>query len=166
MKLLTVVCLLGYISSGSAFADGGTTPEIDRNVWQAVSRTVDEADIDGMAAIYHPDAVLVGSNGTALLSEQLAKWGQDMEDARRDGMSASVSFRFTHRQDGEKTAFETGMFKYTVIAPSGEESFYIPFEAVLVKKAGKWLIVVERQLDDPEVEPDAESRPSRLEDTP
>jgi len=146
MKVLSVICLLVCISGGSAFADGTTTEAIDRDVWLAVARTVDEADIEGMTAIYHPDAVLVGSNGTVLLSEQLVKWGQDMEDAQQEGASASVSFRFTHRNDGEKTAFETGMFKYTVMAPSGEESFYIPFEAVLVNQDGKWLILVERQL--------------------
>jgi hypothetical protein len=101
-----------------------------------------------MAAIYHPDAVLVGDNGTVPIAEQLARWGRDMEAAKREGKSASVAFRFTARQDDRKTAFETGMFKYSVTAPSGEEtSYYVPFEQLLVKKDGKWLILMERQLE-------------------
>ena len=148
MKPVTTICFLVCLSVGSAFAEGTSTREIDRDVWSVVSRTVVESDIEGMAAIYHADAVLVANSGTVPIAEQLAKWGQDMEDAKRDGTSASVSFRFTSRQDDKKTAFETGMFKYTVTAPSGTEtSYYVPFEQLLVKKGGKWLILMERQLE-------------------
>ena len=147
MKPVTTICLLICLS-GSVFADGTTTGEIDRDVWSVISRTVAESDIEGMAAIYHSDAVLVGDSGTVPIAEQLAKWGQDMEAARRDATRASVSFRFTSRQDDKKTAFETGMFKYTVTTPSGEEtSYYVPFEQLLVKKGAKWLILMERQLE-------------------
>ena len=147
MKPVITICLLVCLS-GSVFADGTTTGEIDRDVWSVISRTVAESDIEGMAAIYHSDAVLVGDSGTVPIAEQLAKWGQDMEAARRDAMSASVSFRFTSRQDDKKTAFESGMFKYTVTAPSGAETSYrVPFEALLVNKDGKWLMLMERQLE-------------------
>ena len=147
MKPVTTICLLICLS-GSAFAEGTTTREIDRDVWSVVSRTVVESDIEGMAAIYHSDAVLVGDSGTVPIAEQLAKWGRDMEAAKRDGTRASVSFRFTGRQDDKNTAFESGIFKYTVTALSGTEtSYYVPFEQLLVKKGGKWLILMERQLE-------------------
>jgi len=148
MKPVTTICLLIYLSVGSAAANGTSTREIDRDVWSVVSRTVVESDIEGMAATYHSDAVLVGGNGTVPIAEQLAKWGQDMEEAKRAGTSARVSFRFTSRQDDKETAFETGMFKYITTAASGEETSYrVPFEALLVKNGGKWLILMERQLE-------------------
>ncbi len=148
MKHVTTICLLICLSVGSAFADGTTSREIDRDVWSVISLTVVESDIKGMAATYHPDAVLVGDSGAVPIAEQLAKWGRDMEEAKNDGSSASVSFRFTSRQDDRTTAFETGMFKYTVTAASGAEtSYYVPFEQLLVKKGGKWLILMERQLE-------------------
>ena len=71
MKPVTTICLLICLS-GSAFADGTTTGEIDRDVWSVVSRTVGESDIEGMAAVYHSDAVLVGDSGTIPIAEQLA----------------------------------------------------------------------------------------------
>ena len=148
MQPVTTICLLICLSVGSAFADGTATREIDRDVWSVISLTVAESDIEGMAATYHPDAVLVGDSGTVPIAEQLAKWGRDMEEAKQGGTSASVSFRFTSRQDGKTTAFETGIFKYTATALSGEEtSYYVPFEQLLVKKGGKWLILMERQLE-------------------
>ena len=148
MNPVTTICLLTCLSVGSVFAEDTTTREIDRDVWSVVSRTVVESDIEGMAAVYHSDAVLVAESGTVPIAEQLAKWGRDMEDAKRDGTSAIVSFRFTSRQDDKATAFETGMFKYTATVPSGAQtSYYVPFEALLVKKGKKWLILMERQLE-------------------
>lgn len=147
MKPLTAVCLAICFAVGSAIAEDMSTAQIDRDVWSVVSRTVVEADIEGMAATYHPDAVLVSNNGTVPIADQLAKWGRDMVEAEKVGTTARVSFRFTSRQDGEQTAFETGMFKYTSTTASGEETSYrVPFEALLVKKDGKWLMLMERQL--------------------
>ena len=147
MRSATIIYLLIFLSIGSVFADGTTADDIDRDVWSVVSKTVVEADIEGMAATYHPDAVFVAGTGTVSIVEQLAKWGRDMEEEKVAGTSATVSFRFTNRQDDDVTAFETGMFKYTVTAPSGEETSYrVPFEALLVKQDGKWLILMERQL--------------------
>ena len=80
--------------------------------------------------------------------EQLVKWGEGMERGKAAGTEASVSFRFGNRQHDETTAFESGMFKYTEIDPDGtERSSFVPFEALLVKKDGKWLMLMERQLE-------------------
>ena len=147
MRSATTICLLMFLSIGSVLADDTTAGDIDQDVWSVVSKTVVEADIEGMTATYHPDAVFVAESGTVSIAEQLAKWGRDMEEEKVAGTSATVSFRFTNRQDDDATAFETGMFKYTVTAPSGEETSYrVPFEALLVKQGGKWLILMERQL--------------------
>ena len=147
MRSIAMVCLLIGLC-GSVFADDMISSKIDEDVWSVVSRTVVEDDIDGMAALYHADGVLVGRNGTVPIVDQLAKWGQDMVEAKRAGTTATVAFRFTERRDDERAAFERGMFKYTATTSAGEESSYhVPIEALLVKKDGKWLIVMERQLE-------------------
>ena len=83
-----------------------------------------------------------------LLREQLEGF-EARVDVSEVGTIASVSFRFSTRRDDEMTAFESGIFKYTVITQSGTETtYYIPFEELLVKQSGKWLILMERQLED------------------
>ena len=147
LVVVAVVCLGIALSSAPVRAAEPSSEEIDRTVWNVISRTVVEQDIDGMAATYHPDAVLVSARGTTLIADQLVIWGEGMEDQKAAGASATVSFRFETRLDGEATAFESGMFKYTEIdAGDNESSGYVPFEALLVKKDGTWLIVMERQL--------------------
>ena len=129
-----------------AVARAASSDEIDAAIWNVISATVAAGDLAGMAATYHADAVLVSSKGTVAIARQLVEWGEGMERARLEGRSASVSFRFSSRQDDETTAFERGVFRYAETDADGvEEPVFIPFEALLVKKDGRWLIVMERQ---------------------
>ena len=111
-----------------------------------ISTTVINADVDGMARTYHPDAVVVNANGTTPIREQIAKWGRDMVAATRRGEKATVEFRFSRRQDDATSAFEAGIFMYTVTDKSGTSTAaYVPFESLLVRRRGRWLTVMERQ---------------------
>ena len=141
--------ILLSLNLASLLASETTTSEIDRDVWSIIAATVMAQDIDGMAVTYHPDAVLVSPRGTVAIADQLVKWGRGMEEAKASGATARVEFRFQDRQDGDKTAFERGMFKYTEMDNKGEVSpVFISFESLLVKKDGRWLVVMERQLEE------------------
>ena len=120
--------------------------EIDRDVWSAFVATVAADDIGGMGRVYVPDAVLVTPTKTQAIKDTLEGWGRDMVAAKARGDKATVEFRFSRRQDDATTAFEAGIFKYTVIAKSGVSTpkFY-PFEELLVKLNGKWRVLMERQ---------------------
>ena len=127
---------------------GEVSDQIDAAVWEVISATVAANDGEGMAAVYHPDAVLVSPRGTVAIAEQLVKWGEGMERIAREGRGATVSFRFSSRQNNAGTAFERGMFRYAETDEHGvEQPAFIPFEALLVKKNGRWLMMMERQLE-------------------
>ena len=146
-RLVAAATLLAWSAPLSAQGSEPSTGAIDAQVWTAVSTTVLEHDIAGMTALYHPDAVVVTPQGTMPVARALAGWGQSMEVMKRDGSHASVAFRFSLRQDGAATAFESGMFNYAVTDSAGATKRYIiPFEALLVRKDGRWLILMEHQL--------------------
>ena len=108
--------------------------------------TVAADDIVGMGNVYFPNAVLVRPLGTDPIKETLDRWGRDMVAAKAKGNRATVEFRFSRRQDDTATAFEAGIFKYTVIEKAGgsHPRFY-PFEELLAKMSGKWRVLMERQ---------------------
>jgi ketosteroid isomerase-like protein len=134
------------VSTGAAQTVPVSTAEIDRDVWSVLIATVAADDIVGMGRTYFPDAVLVSPNGTSSIKDTLARWGRDMTAAKARGDKATVEFRFSRRQDDSTTAFEAGIFKYTVIAKSGASTpKYYPFEMLLAKTNGKWLVLMERQ---------------------
>ncbi len=116
--------------------------------WAEVTRTVEEGDFDGYAALYHPDAVLVnlGSGNSYPISQALAGWEQGFVDTREGKGTASVSFRFTQRLHDATTAHETGIFRYTYTPQGGEQTVaQVHFNALLVRKDGVWLMLMEYQ---------------------
>lgn len=145
--LVAAAVVAASATSLAAQAAEPTGAAIDAQVWTAISTTVVEHDIKGMAAAYHPDAVVVTPKTTTPVAKALAGWGQGMEAMKKNGSRASVAFRFAQRLDGAETAFESGMFNYAVTDSAGATTRYIiPFEALLVRRDGRWRILMERQM--------------------
>ena len=120
--------------------------DIDRDVWNVIIDTVANDDIVRMGATYFPDAVLVTPGGTQPIKAALDRWGRDMVSNKAKGTTATVAFRFKLRQDGATSAFETGIFNYATRDKAGVSTpGYYPFEELLVKKDGRWQILMERQ---------------------
>jgi len=146
MILRYTITLLLCLTASAAFSDQEISQQIDQDTWAVISQAVANADIEAMAATYHPDAVVVNGNETVPIESALSKWAEGMKQATTNGSTASVSFRFAVRQDDETTAFETGIFKYSAIDSSGTETLmFMDFETLLVKKENRWLFVMERQ---------------------
>lgn len=146
LRLVAAAALVAWAAPLSAQGAEPSSGAIDAQVWSVISTTVAGHDLAGMTATYFPDAVVVTPQGTMPVARALAGWGQSMEAMKRNGSRASVAFRFALRQDGAETAFESGIFNYAVTDSAGATTRYIiPFEALLVRKDARWLIVMERQ---------------------
>lgn len=144
-SILRAVLLLALVSPLPAAAQ--TEAELD-SFWAEMSRTVSEGDFDGYAALYHPDAVLVslGANVSHPIADALAGWKQGFDDTRAGKAAAGVEFRFTQRLHDESTAHETGIFRYTLEPEDGDPiAAVVHFEGLLVKKNGRWQLVMEYQ---------------------
>ena len=70
---------LQLLATPVAPAEEASSNEIDATIWNVISDTVAAGIFEGMAATYHPDAVLVSSKGTVAIAEQLVAWGKGME---------------------------------------------------------------------------------------
>lgn len=125
-----------------------STAAIDADVWKPIAASVVNDDIAAMGRPYHPEAVVVFTTGTKRIADALAGWGKDIVANKANGTHATVEFRFTKRQDDANTAFEAGVFKYTVIDKAGKSTpEYRQLESLLVKHDGHWKILMERQLN-------------------
>jgi len=116
--------------------------------WAVVSKAVNTGDFDTYAATCHPEGVLVsgGKQMSQPLTAALARWKQEFVDTRDGKMKASVEFRFSRRIGDATTAHETGIFLYTSQKADGPpKAEHIHFEALLVKKADGWRILMESQ---------------------
>jgi|GEM_PF-429602 len=126
---------------------GRVQSELDA-YWAELARTVREGDFDAYAAAYHDDAVLVslGARRSYPIARALAGWKQGFDDTRAGSMSADVEFRFTQRLHDATTAHETGIFRYVAQQPGAEPQVaLVHFQGLLVKKDGRWLMIMEYQ---------------------
>jgi hypothetical protein len=136
-----------FLSAAQLGGVAQNSPEDLDSFWAEVSRTVGEGDFEGYSATYHPDAVLVNalSESSYPIADALAGWKQGFVDTAAGRVSAAVVFRFTQRLSDEKTAHETGIFRYSAQTGDAEPSVsFIHFEALLVNKDG-WQMVMEFQ---------------------
>lgn len=116
--------------------------------WTEVSRAVREGDFAAYQATVHPEGVLVSGVGrkTIPLLQALAKWKTEFDETKAGTIDADVRFRLAQRIGDETTAHETGIFLYTQTKADGEKiAEHIHFEALLTKRAGRWLILMEYQ---------------------
>ena len=142
-RLLLVVAFLFLTASATAQS---VTQELDA-YWAEVSRTVAEGDFEGYSALYHPDAVLVfaAQNASVSLDQALAGWKAGFDQTKAGELTASVEFRFERRLNSATTAHETGIFHYMAESDEGVSGAMVHFTALMVKKDGRWLMLMENQ---------------------
>ena len=149
MRCFALVALLVAISTATA-ADSATDriKELDA-YWAEVSRSVGSGDFPAYKATIHPDAVLVaGTSKRSLpLAEALKGWQKEFEATKAGKSKTSVEFRLRQRWGDATTAHESGIFLYKAIPTEGGKAVedYVEFEALLIKRDGKWLILMEYQ---------------------
>ena len=142
-RLSSLLLLVTFTLAGHAQT---VTDELDA-FWAEAARTVAEGDFEGYAATYHPDAVVIfGSNDMIVpVSGALNGWKPGFDRTKNGEVKAAVDFRFSRRLTSETSAHETGIFYYRTGPEGAMEGSYVNFTTLLVKKDGRWLLVMENQ---------------------
>lgn len=141
MKYLFLLCLFLPLSLHAE------EKELDA-YWAEVSRAVKTGDFQAYKATCHPDAVLVTGikKQSYPLAKALVRWKKEFDDTKSGDRESSATFRFAARYHDETTAHETGMLLYEFSTKDGKVGKeYIFLEALLLKRKGKWLIMMEYQ---------------------
>lgn len=81
------------------------------------------------------------------MTKALAGWKQGFLNTKQGKQLDNVQFRFSQRIGDETTAHETGIFYFTSHDSTGKliSEGYTHLEALLVKRDGKWLCLMEYQ---------------------
>lgn len=141
LKKLISICFLFTVSQ-FCFANTSTTDDLFRTVIKSVI----DNDFALMATTYHPDAVLVSPKKTTPITAALKRWQIEGNKLHAQGGRATLNFRFKKRIVNESTAFDVGIYRYSMIDKSGKEKVYYSQVSYLhVKKDNKWLTMMEHQ---------------------
>jgi ketosteroid isomerase-like protein len=146
--VLALVVLISFVSrADDTPGDVARLKQLDA-YWGEVSRSVGTGDFAAYEATCHPEGVLVSGSkkSSSPLADALKRWKKEFDATKGGEMKASVEFKFSQRLGDATTAHETGMFLYSATGADGKETReYIHFEALLVKRDGRWKIMMEYQ---------------------
>ena len=159
MKSLTLVALMSVVFLAGCQATPEKVEPVDEATrarlveldayWAEVSRAVNTGDFDAYVATIHPDGVLVSGSKqfSQPLAEALKRWKKEFDATKAGTMTASADFRFAQRYSDATTAHETGILLYRQNDKLAGRTIaeYVHFEALLLKRDGKWQIVMEYQ---------------------
>ncbi|SHF75533.1 protein of unknown function [Arenibacter palladensis] len=140
------VLFIGLLFSCNVFAQDRIT-ELNA-YWNVVKEKVEAGDVAGYGATFHEDGILVSDRGKVCypLKEALEKWKDGLEKTNKGLIKVNLDFRFSERTGDNTTAFERGIFRHDLLDENGERAErFIHFDALLIKKDGKWLIMLEHQ---------------------
>ena len=89
--------------------------------WLNISRDVREGDFTAYTRNYHEDAVYISdtSQTSIPISVAFSHWRQSFTDTKKAKIKIDLQFKFIQRTGDEKTAFETGFFRYVLIDEAG-----------------------------------------------
>ena len=137
-----VVIALGWARPAMA-QDDAVQAELDA-FWAEVVRTVVEWDFEGQQATYHPDAISVMGDSVSYTTRLMSAVFAEAESEARTNPPSNpgLAFRWSSRVHDETTAHEVGLYRFSA---DGREDFYGGAESYLVKKDGRWTIMVEIQ---------------------
>ena len=149
MKTILALLLLFpfFLQAEDAVPESARLKQLDA-YWSEVSTAVAAGDFAAYEATCHPDGVLVAGTWktSSPLADALKRWKKEFDATKSGEMKASVEFKFSQRLGDATTAHETGIFLYTATGADGKETGdYIHFEALLLKRDGRWKIVMEYQ---------------------
>lgn len=148
MKIKTTlkVVLLVMLFTSSAIAQNRIS-ELNA-YWNVVIEKVEAGDVAGYGSTFHEDGVLVSESSESCysLKKALIRWKEGLEKTAKGLTKVKLDFRFSERLGDNDSAFEKGIFRYELLDENGQKSVrFIHFDALLVKKDGKWQIMLEHQ---------------------
>ena len=147
---LAAALLGGLISPRPAAAQHDSiVAELDA-FWAGVVKSVVEWSLPAQKATYHSDAV--GVYGTAAEYTTSNVWAgfaareADTSATEAPNRQRILEFRFSSRVHDASTAHEVGLYHFWA---EGRDHYYGTVDSYLVKKDGRWLILVEVQFEPP-----------------
>jgi hypothetical protein len=142
-----LACLVGSTLPAAAQTDS-VAVELDA-FWRGVERSVTEWSVAAQRATYHPDAIGVAGDAeeyrTSLIHADFAARQADTAQMNTSPLNPGLEFRITSRVHDAVTSHEVGMYRFSADTPAGRRVHYGAVDSYLVKKDGRWLILVEIQ---------------------
>ena len=120
--------------------------EINQQVWKVFIKSYNAFDTEQFMSLYSKDVVRVPQDEKKIFSfaEYKKNINRENQFNKNYKIKASLEIRFTQRISTPTTAFETGIYKISMVENTGKKAvIYNRFQVLLRKENGVWKIFVD-----------------------
>jgi hypothetical protein len=140
MRILFIIFALFIHLYSSA---QNSNKEINEQVWKPFIRSFDQNDIHLFKSIHLPELIRVQTNEMLNYETYMKGYTSMFEQMKQKNSHYAIDLRFTRRVADSTRAFEEGYYKTTVMQNGTERTGYGKFSVVLLKKEGRWKILLD-----------------------
>lgn len=120
--------------------------EINNQVWKTFVKAYNAFDTEQFMTVYSKDVIRVPRDQKQILSfaDYKKTVNREYHFNKSYNIKANLEIRFTERFQTATTAYESGIYKISLIENTGKkETIYSKFTVVLRKENGVWKIVMD-----------------------
>ena len=140
MRAIFVIAaiLLSVCSSGQS-----SNKEINEQVWKPFIKSFDQNDIGLFKSLHLPELIRVQTNEILNYETYMKGYASMFDQMKQKKSHYTIDLRFTRRVADSTRAFEEGFYKTSSILNGTERTGYGRFSVVLLKKEGRWKILLD-----------------------
>ena len=117
--------------------------EINEQVWKPFIKSFEHNDIHLFKTLHLPELIRVQTNEMLNYETYMKGYTSMFEQMKQKNSHYTIDLRFTRRVSDSSRAFEEGYYKTSVMQNGTEMSGYGKFSVVLLKKEGRWKILLD-----------------------
>ena len=120
--------------------------QINSDVWYRFYAAYDSLDYTISEAIHTSDVIRIPANQGEIIDYKSYMDGikRSFEQAAEKGETRSIALRFFERLANDSIASERGIYRFTLNkGTTKERNYYGQFHVLLVKRGGKWKILMD-----------------------
>ena len=140
---MLVFCLMSIHTSAQSI---DVFKQINKDVWYRFYAAYDSLDHTISEEIHANDVMRIPANQSKIIDYKSYMDGikKSFEQAREKNETRSISLRFFERLANDTLASERGIYKFTLNdGTKDEKNYYGQFHVLLVKRDGKWKILMD-----------------------
>lgn len=140
MRHILIIIFL-FVTYG-AFGQS-SNKEINEQVWKPFIKSFDQNDIQLFKSLHLADLIRVQSNEMLNYETYIKGYTSMFDKMKKNNSHYTIDLRFTRRVADSTRAFEEGYYKTSFMQNGTERAGYGKFSVVLLKKDGKWKILLD-----------------------
>ena len=140
---MRIIIIITAILASLGTSGQTSNKEINEQVWKPFIKSFEQNDISLFKSLHLPELIRVQTNEILNYETYMKEYASMFEKMKQNNSHYTIALRFTRRVADSTRAFEEGYYKTSFLQNGTERAGYGKFSVVLLKKEGRWKILLD-----------------------